>query len=124
MVYPDATTAHTMALDLVNKFRGCPRYDTDTGDTGHGEAINEVDRRDVGDEAWVVKRADTFDGEPIIGQDIYTVVRVGNAVLFAQAGSEGPGLTNPRAFERSAQTELDGLRGVIAAMCAFSSDGC
>ncbi len=57
MVYPDAATAHRMARDLVGKFEACPRYPTDTGDSGAGEATNEVTPRDVGDEAWTVKTA-------------------------------------------------------------------
>jgi hypothetical protein len=124
MVYPDAATARQMARDLVDKFTACPRYDTDTGDTGHGEALNDVSTREVGDEAWVVKTGALFDGTPVIGQDIYSVVRVGNAVLFSWSGGEGPGLTDPDAFEGSAQAELDGLQPVVDAMCAFSVDGC
>ncbi len=124
MVYPDAATAHRMARDLVAEFEGCPRYDTDTGDTGHGEALNEVTPRELGDEAWTVKNGAMFDGAPTIGENIYAVVRVGNAVLYSWAGGETSGLTNPPGFERNAQAELDGLAGPVAAMCVFTGAGC
>ncbi len=124
MVYPDAATAHRMARDLVATFEACPRYDTDTGDTGHGEALNEVTRRELGDEAWTVKNGAMFNGAPTIGENIYVVVRVGNAVLYSWAGAETSGLTNPPGFERNAQAEVDGLAGAVAAMCAFTEAGC
>ncbi len=124
MVYPDAATAHRMARDLVDTFEGCPRYDTDTGDTGHGEALNEVTPRELGDEAWTVKNGAMFNGAPTIGEDIYAVVRVGNAVLYSWAGGETAGLTNPPGFERDARAELDGLAGPVAAMCVFTEAGC
>ena len=124
MVYPDAGTAHRMARDLVDKYEACPRYDTDTGDTGHGQATNDVSTRSSGDEAWTVKTGYTFDGAPQIGEDIYAVVRVGNAVVYQWTGGEGPGLTNPDAFEQAAQDELDGLAGTVAAMCVFTETGC
>ncbi len=124
MVYPDAATAHRMARDLVNRFEACPRYDLDTGDTGHGEALNQVTPRELGDEAWTVKNGAMFNGAPTIGEDIYAVVRVGNAVLYSWAGAETSGLTNPPGFERNAQAELDGLAGPVAAMCVFTRAGC
>jgi hypothetical protein len=124
MVYPDAGTAHRMARDLVGKYEACPRYDTDTGDTGHGEALTEVTPRQLGDEAWTVKRGAMFNGAPTIGEDIYVVVRVGNAVIYSWAGAETSGLTNPQGFERNAQAELDGLAAPVAAMCVFTETGC
>jgi hypothetical protein len=124
MVYPDAGTAHRMARDLVGKYEACPRYPVDTGDTGNGQAHNDVSSRALGDEAWTVKNGYTFNGDPQIGEDIYTVVRVGDAVMYQWAGGEGPGLTDPAAFEQAAQAELDGLAGPVAAMCVFTETGC
>ena len=124
MVYPDAGTAHRMARDLVGKYEACPQYVTDTGDTGNGQAYNDVTSRDLGDEAWTVKNGYTFNGDPYLGQDIYAVVRVGNAVMYQWTGGEGPGLTDPGAFEQAAQDQLDGLSAPVAAMCVFTGTGC
>ncbi len=124
MVYPDAATARSMAHDLIGKFEACPRYPTDTGDSGAGEATNEVTSRDAGDEAWTVKTGNLFDGEPNIGQAVYVVVRVGNAVVYQMLSTEGPGLTRPGYFEKTALAELGAMSDTVAAMCVFRQGGC
>jgi len=124
MVYPDADTAHRMARDLIGKFESCPRYQTDTGDSALGEATNQVATRKVGDEAWTIKTGNLYDGEPNIGQTVYVVVRVGNAVIYQMFSTEGPGLTRPGYFEKTAEAELGALLTTIQAMCVFTEAGC
>ena len=120
MVYPDASTAHRMARDLVGKFEACPRYPSDTGDSASGEVTNEVTPRDVGDEAWTVKSGNLYDGAPNIGQTVYVVVRVGNAVMYQMLSTEGPGLTRPGFFEKTAEAEIGALLSTDRPRCASS----
>jgi hypothetical protein len=125
MVYPDANTAHRMARDLVDKFEACPRYPTDTGDSALGEATTQVTPRSgVGDEAWTIKTGNLYDGQPNIGQTVYVVVRVGNAVMYQMLTTEGPGLTRPGFFEKTAQAEVGASLSTVSAMCVFTEAGC
>lgn len=119
-LFDSPRTAQARALDHVEKFRSCPAFTTQVGSV----AGTVVARSGLGDEGWTVSRSFTNDGEPQFGQEIYQVVRSGNALLITEVKDEGPGSTDPQTFDRIVQRNTASIGELVAEMCLWSEEGC
>lgn len=120
-LFDSADEARARAEGHVGKFEACPRS---TLDSGASYASTRVSDSGIGDQGWTVRRTFTSGGEPQFGQQIYQLVRSGNALLITGTYAEGPGSTDLKAFERAVRTDTRSIHDVVRAMCAWSEEGC
>ena len=119
-LFASAREAKARALDHVGKFRSCPQFTTEVGSV----ARTEVGESGLGDQGWTVTRDFTSNGKPQFGQEVYQVVRSGNALLITRRSNEGPGSTDPERFRLFALHDTESVMDLVGAMCPWSEEGC
>ncbi len=117
--YADEAGAEDMVDGLVAQLQSCPTEPA--GDDGFG-VEREVRPVTLGDEAWAILEADTFNESPSVFGASTVVVRVGRAVLVVSHGGHAgyPGGDGQR------QVDAIGSQATkaIAMMCQFTKTGC
>lgn len=116
-LYADDAAAREALQRVRDAVAGCPQEDHD-GTTWLNQEL--VQAGEMGEESTAVGRTFAVDGQATPGLELWTFVRVGNAIAAIHVYSEHGDLETGYALDG----DMPPLQAIVDGMCLYSLEGC